>query len=98
MQSRSLPAVGTRRSYSIALHSRTGAQASALSAAEKLTPTSQAVHWRFEDGVPSTSSPKLGGHVAHAEHVVYPAAEVNVPSGHIVQTRSLLVVATAVMW
>lgn len=98
MQSRSLLAVGAPRSYSMAVHFSTGVQASPFVASEKLTPTSHAAHLRFEVAVPSTSRPKPGRHTAHAEHVVYPAAEVNVPSGQALHTRSLLAVAETVIW
>ena len=76
----------------------TGAHASPLSTAENVVPATHAPHWRSASVEPAADWPWPAGHVAHAVHDMRPALAVNVPCAHVAQARSLLTVATAVVY
>ena len=98
-QVRSLLAVAARTVYEPASHDRLAAvHILASSVAEKVTPATHAAHCRSEVAVPGTDRPKPTAHVRHTAHVLSPATAVNEPSAHTAQVRSLVAVASALVY
>lgn len=98
LQSRSLETVGATFSYSVAEHTVTGLHASPLLLGEYVYPSTQGVHTRSETAVPACTMPAPTGHVAQASHDMRPDMVVKVPELQAAHVRSLLEVASAMVY
>jgi hypothetical protein len=72
--------------------------AAPLSTFENVEPAVQPAHWRSADLEPGTNWPWPAGHVAHVAQRIKPALAVNVPVLQLSHVRSLLAVASAVVY
>jgi hypothetical protein len=96
--SRSEVAEGTAISNSSEVHCVTATHASPLSCAEYDVSATQAVHSRSAAAVPAFDMPWPTPHVFHCWHWCWPGASVKCPAAHGAHVRSLLAVASAVMY
>ena len=98
-QTRSLLLVAMAVVYDPAAHGAlTSLHESPPLIAEYVVPTWQAAHVRSAVAEPAESWPKPAGQVAHATHDMRPSLAAKVPKTHGAQVRSLLAVATAVVY
>jgi hypothetical protein len=98
LQPRSVVAVGAACSHSFPVHTVTGAQALPLSADEYVDPLMQGAHSRSATAVPALDMPEPAGHVDHSVHAIMPLLAVKVPEPQSAHARSLLTVASAVVY
>jgi len=98
LQPRSVVAIGAACSHSFPLQTVTGAQPLPLSADEYVDPLMHGAHSRSATAVPALDMPEPAGHVDHSVHAIVPLLAVKVPEPQSAHARSLLTVASAVVY